>query len=61
MAVKQQVRLKNRAAEGDPILAENLKLQTGSTDFKESTSFVQLFNETAAFNLMRKDINNNLF
>ena len=41
---------KDKAA-GDPILADNLKIQTGSTDFKEGTSFVHLFNETAALNL----------
>lgn len=41
---------KDKAA-GDPILADNLKLQTGSTNFKEGTSFVHLFNETAALNL----------
>ena len=39
------------AAAGDPILADNLKLQTGSSDFREGTSFVHLFNEKAALNL----------
>ena len=41
---------KDKAA-GNPILAENLRVQTGSTDFKEGTAFVHLFNETAALNL----------
>ena len=41
---------KDKAA-GDPILADNLKLQTGSSDFREGTSFVHLFNEKAALNL----------
>ena len=41
---------KDKAA-GDPILADNLKLQTGSADFREGTSFVHLFNETSALNL----------
>ena len=41
---------KDKAA-GDPILAENLKVQTGSSSFKEGTSFVHLFNETSALNL----------
>ena len=36
---------------GDPILAENLKIQKGSTSFKSGASFVHLFNETAALNL----------
>ena len=39
------------AAAGDPILAENMKIQTGSSSFKEGTSFVHLFNETSALNL----------
>ena len=41
---------KDKAA-GNPILTENLKAQTGSTDFKEGTAFIHLFNETAALNL----------
>ena len=41
---------KDKAA-GNPILAENLRAQTGSTDFKEETAFIHLFNETAALNL----------
>ncbi len=41
---------KDKAA-GSPILTENLRTQTGSTNFKEGTAFVHLFNETAALNL----------
>ena len=41
---------KDKAA-GNPILAENFKLQTGSSSFKEGASFVHLFNESAALNL----------
>ena len=41
---------KDKAA-GDPILAENLKVQTKSIGYKEGTYFVSLFNETAGLNL----------
>ena len=41
---------KDKAA-GDPILADNLKVQTGSASFREGMSFVHLFNETSAINL----------
>ena len=41
---------KDKAA-GDPILAENLAVKTGSADFGENISAVSLFNETAALNL----------
>ena len=41
---------KDKAA-GSPILAENLKIQTGSSSIKEGASFVHLFNEEAALNL----------
>lgn len=41
---------KDKAA-GNPILADNFKLQTGSSSFKEGASFVHLFNESAALNL----------
>ena len=36
---------------GDPILADNLRIQTGNANFKEGSSFVHLFNETSALNL----------
>ncbi len=36
---------------GDPILAENLRVQTGSANFREGVSFIHLFNEAAALNL----------
>lgn len=38
-------------AAGNPILADDLKIQTGSSNFKEGTAFVHLFNETSAVNL----------
>ena len=40
---------KDKAA-GDPILAENLKVQIGSADFSADISFIHLFNETGALN-----------
>ena len=41
---------KDKAA-GNPILADNLKIQSGSSSFKEGMSLVHLFNEAAALNL----------